>query len=41
MADTVQFTLTATQMAAFLDWRAQVEAETGAPLDGSSSRWTI
>ncbi len=34
MADTVQFTLTATQMAAFLDWRAQVEAETGAPLDG-------
>jgi len=34
MADTIQFTLTAAQMAAFLAWRAQVEAETGNPVVG-------
>jgi hypothetical protein len=34
MADTIQFTFTAKQMPHFLAWRAQVEAETGAPLAG-------
>ena len=34
MADTIQFTLTPGQMARFLAWRAQVEAETGSPIEG-------
>jgi hypothetical protein len=34
MADTIQLTLTTEQMASFLAWRSQVEAETGTPLEG-------
>jgi len=34
MADTMPCTLTTTHMAAFLAWRAQVEAETGHPIAG-------
>jgi hypothetical protein len=34
MAIPIQLTLTADQMAHFLEWRADVEAETGTPLEG-------
>ena len=34
MAHTIQFTLTAEQMTQFLAWRAQVETETGRPVEG-------
>src|SRR5436309_102661 len=34
MADAIQFALTDEQMAHFLTWRAQVEAETGNPIEG-------
>src|SRR5436305_15044017 len=34
MAETMQFTLTSREMAKYLAWRAEVEADTGQPLTG-------
>src|SRR5438128_11079401 len=41
MAKPIQFTLTAEQMAHFLAWRAQVEADTGRPLEGVALSWLV
>jgi hypothetical protein len=41
MAKPIQFTLTAEQMAHFLVWRAQVEADTGRPLEGVVFSWLV
>jgi hypothetical protein len=41
MAKPIQFTLTAEQMAHFLAWRAQVQADTGRPLEGVVFSWLV
>jgi hypothetical protein len=41
MTKPIQFTLTAEQMADFLAWRAQVEADTGTPVTGVVFSWLV
>jgi hypothetical protein len=41
MTNPIQFTLTPEQMAHFLAWRAQVEADTGKPLEGVMFSWLV
>jgi hypothetical protein len=41
MISPIQLTLTAEQMAHFLAWRSQVEAETGIPLEGVVFSWLV